>query len=459
MKIQYRITLIFVLLTIGMMLVVTTIEYYFANQDTFEDFYKRLEIRAVIASKIQFEEAGMTKSAFEDVRKQHLEKLPREKEYILPVANIQQHLAENGLKLPASFVNEAIAKGTARYRKGQVLYLAHLYRGSPQHIIIVSASNEFSDTYLYNLRRVIIFTILAVAIISGIIGLWFSKVILRPVSMLTRRMNEISGTQLHLRLESNGGTDEISKLTDTFNDMLNRLETTFETQKNFISNASHELNTPLTTIIGESEFALNKPRTQEQYQASMNTILAEAERLRKITGSLLHLAQTGYTTHSPEFEPLRADEILYIAKETVENIIPGCKIMIQMHLMPEDESKLWIRGSSQLLEIAFVNLLLNGCKYSMNQPVSVTLAAANKKVIVIIEDKGIGIPAKEIQYIYEPFFRASNTGKFNGYGIGLPLTRNIIRIHHGEMDVSSEENVGTRIKITLPLYSVDMWEA
>jgi signal transduction histidine kinase len=451
MKIHYRITLIFVLLTVGIVLAVNSIEYYFANQNTFEDFYKRLEIRAVIASKIQFEEAGMTKSAFEEVRRLHLEKLPHEKEYVFPVLGIEQQLAASGLRVPSQFINEAISKGSARYRDGNVLYLGHLYQGNPQHLIVVSATNEFIDSYLHNLRRAILFTILSAAIISGIIGIWFSNVILRPVRAITTRMNEISGTQLHLRLEGGGGNDEVSKLTDTFNDMLNRLETTFETQKNFVSNASHELNTPLTTIIGESEYALNKTRTPEEYQRSISAILSEAERLKKITGSLLHIAQTGYTTHAPDFETLRTDEILYTAKETVENIIPGCSIHINLTLMPEDESKLLIKGSLQLLEIAFVNLLLNGCKYSENKPVSVTLAAASKKVIIIIEDRGIGIPAKEIQYIYEPFFRASNTGKFNGYGIGLPLTRNIIRIHHGELEVTSEENVGTKIKVTLPL--------
>jgi signal transduction histidine kinase len=451
MNIQYRITLIFVLLTVGIVLVVNSIEYYFANQNTFEDFYKRLEIRAFVATKIQFEKGDMAKSAFEEIRKQHLEKLPQEKEYILPLQNIEQRAIQAGLQLPPVFFAEAIATGTARYRNGNVLYLGHLYQGAEKHIVILSATNEFIDSYLDNLRRAIVFTVLSAAIVSALIGLWFSKVIMRPVRVITKKMNEISGTQLHLRLDGGSGKDEISKLTDTFNDMLNRLETTFESQKNFISNASHELNTPLTAIIGESEFALNKLRTPADYQSSITVILTEAERLKKITNSLLHLAQTGYISKSPAFDLLRTDEVLYTVKETVENIIPGCRIYINLTLMPEDENKLLIKGNAQLLEIAFVNLLLNGCKYSQNKPVKVTLAAAHKKVIVIIEDEGIGIPAREIQYIYEPFFRASNTGKFNGYGIGLPLTRNIIRIHNGELDVTSEENIGTKIKVTLPL--------
>ena len=124
--------------------------------------------------------------------------------------------------------------------------------------------------------------------------------------------------------------------------------------------------------------------------------------------------------------------------------------------MPEDQAKLIIKGNQQLLELALVNIVINGCKYSMNAPVPITIAATHAKVIIMIEDQGIGIPADEIAYIYEPFFRASNTLKFNGYGIGLPLSRNIIRMHNGTLDVSSKENEGTTIKITLPLSHTEL---
>lgn len=452
MKIQHTIALRFTLLTLSIVLAVSSMEYYLANQNTFEDFYKRLEIRAIIAAKTKFEKDRLEKETFEELRTLHLETLPGEEEYFLPVSNLEKSVQESGLKLKQDFFNEAIYKGSARYRDHNIFYLGYLYNNDKgMNIVVLSARNEFIDTYLGNLRKVILLSIIATSLISLLIGLWFSKRMLKPIRLITEKMNDISANQLHLRLETANGSDEISQLSATFNNMLDRLEATFETQKNFISNASHELNTPLTAIIGESEYSLSKPREPQHYINSLTVILSEAERLKRITNSLLQLAQTGYNGKTQEFVQISLDEVIYQVKDTVDNIIPGNRVFINMELMPEDQGKLLIKGNQHLLELALVNIVINGCKYSRNEPVQIILAATNQKVIVVIEDKGIGIPSSEIAYIYEPFFRASNTGKFNGYGIGLPLSRNIIRMHNGTLEVTSEENVGTKIKITIPL--------
>ena len=107
-------------------------------------------------------------------------------------------------------------------------------------------------------------------------------------------------------------------------------------------------------------------------------------------------------------------------------------------------------GNFQLLELALTNIVSNAVKYSSNQPVSVALAATDTKNILIVRDHGIGIPPEDLPYIFSPFFRASNTGRFEGYGVGLPLTNNIIRMHKGEIIVSSHMNAGTEIRVVLP---------
>lgn len=450
MKIQYRIALLFAMLTVSIVLIVSVTEYYFANQNTFEDFYKRLEIRAVIAAKSRFEKEAMSKSTYDELRRLHLEKLPAEKEYFLDIDSQQEQIAV--LPLDKDFYKQAQLTGIARHREGNMFYYAYRYNDKDvSSIVIIAAKNEFIDAYLRNLRTIIVVSTISAIILSLMIGLWFSKIILQPISLITHKVQDISASQLHLRLPAGNGKDEISELTETFNNMLDRLETTFETQKNFISNASHELNTPLTTIIGESEYALSKQRSAEDYVRSMGVILNESERLKRITGSLLHLAQTGYTGKLQDFSMLRLDEVLYTVKETVDNIIPKNKVVIDLSLMPEDQQKLVVKGNQQLLELALVNIVINGCKYSLNKPVLVSLAATDTKLVITIEDNGVGIPKEEIAYIYEPFFRASNTGSFKGYGIGLPLSRNIVRLHNGELDVRSEENKGTTVKIKLPL--------
>lgn len=452
MTIRQKIILWFTLFSVCMVFALSILEYFIVNQNTFEDFYKRLEIRAIVAAKAQFEKEDMEKSAYEEIRKLHLETLPYEKEYFVE-ANTNEGLSSiKALGLEAAFYTEARERGSARFRNHDIFYMGYLYaEHNHEYIVIVSAKNEFIELYLTTLRRIIITSIIATMAISLLVGLIFSNVILKPLRIITQKMRDISANQLHLRLDTGKGKDEISLLSDTFNNMLDRLEATFETQKNFISNASHELNTPLTSIIGESEYILSKDRETEEYKRSLEVILKQAGRLEKITSSLLQLAQTGYNGEKQEFIELRLDEIIYKAKETADNIIPDNKVYIDLNLMPEDQNKLIINGNPQLLELALVNIILNGCKYSSNKPVLVALAATNENAVVIIEDEGIGIPEDEIAYIYEPFFRASNTVKFNGYGIGLPLSRNIIRMHGGQLEVTSQVNVGTKIKITLPL--------
>lgn len=264
------------------------------------------------------------------------------------------------------------------------------------------------------------------------------------------QVKSISSRNLHLRLNVEDNGDEINDLANTFNNMLDRLETAFETQNNFVSNASHELSTPLTAIIGEAELALNKERAADKYIYSLENILKEAGRLEHITKSLLHLAQTGFDGKKQQWEQIRTDELLFTVKHTVDKLHPGNQVEIDYSLFPEEEEKLQIPGNFQLLELAITNIIMNAVKYSDNASVSVALAATEKKNIIIVKDQGIGIPPEDLPYIFSPFFRASNTAKFKGYGIGLPLAMNIIRMHKGNIVVNSEVNHGTEIRVELP---------
>jgi signal transduction histidine kinase len=120
--------------------------------------------------------------------------------------------------------------------------------------------------------------------------------------------------------------------------------------------------------------------------------------------------------------------------------------------LPEDDSKVTVEGNGHLLKLAFSNVIINAFKYSNNNFVKVYIQPKKKSILVKVEDSGIGIPSTEIGHIYEPFFRASNSMRYEGYGVGLPLTKAIITLHKGEIHVTSEENIGTIVHITLPLY-------
>jgi signal transduction histidine kinase len=455
MKIQTKIAVLFATLAGGILLAVSLFIYYLTNQNTFEDFYKRLEIRAVIAAKVAFEKVETSADAFSQIRAEHLEKLPSEKEYFIRVDSLFYDYADKKkLELPDDYYQKIINYGKASLRHHNIFYSGIYYKvKGGDYIVIISAKNELSLQYLFNLRRALIICFAIAVVLSFTVGLAFSKEILKPIRKITSKAKDISAHNLHLRLDIKAGEDEIATLSATINNMLDRLETAFETQNNFVSHASHELNTPLTAIIGETEYVLSKPRDCDQYVQSLRSVQEEAEKLRRIIKSLLQLAQTGFGGKLVNIKRLRIDEMMYKVKQTVDNIIPNNQVFINHSLFPEDEKKLIIYASHQLLELALSNIVLNAVKYSSNSPVQFALAASNDAVIIMIKDTGIGIPKDELKYIYDPFFRASNTGHFKGYGIGLPLARNIIRMHQGELIVNSTENEGTEIQVVLPLPS------
>jgi signal transduction histidine kinase len=335
---------------------------------------------------------------------------------------------------------------------GDIFFAGIRYSGKAgDYLVIVSAANYYSTHHLAYLRNILLIGIVLASAVALFVAFVFSRQVFTPVKEITDKVKEISSQSLHLRLESGRVNDEIGELETTFNNMLDRLETAFETQNNFISNASHELSTPLTTIIGEAEVTLSKSRSETEYVESLTTILSEAERLEKITKSLLFLAQTGFAGKAQKFDKVRVDQLLWDVKSTIDKINPKNKVQINTSLMPESPEQLKIKGNEQLLHLALTNLVSNACKYSHNKPVTVSIGAAADKVIIVIKDTGVGIPDAELKFIYDPFFRASNVTEYEGYGIGLPLARNIVRMHTGELLVVSKINEGTTVQVTFPI--------
>jgi len=293
-------------------------------------------------------------------------------------------------------------------------------------------------------------------ILSYIAGSVLSQYILKPIRDITSSVKQIKANNLHSRLPEVRDNDVVSILISTFNTMLTRLETAFETQNNFISNASHELRTPLTIIIGEAELLLSGNDLDLESKTSVRTILAEAEKLHHILTSLLGLAQSGFDGKKQNWQQIRVDELVLNVADAVKKIDAQCVLDIDFSNLPEDESQLYTSGNINLLLLALSNIVMNGCKYSKNQPVKIKTKIENNSIVIKVRDNGIGIPEKDQQHVFEPFFRASNTSDYEGYGIGLPLTLNIIRLHKGSIGIRSQQDKGTEIQVFLPISTTDI---
>ena len=454
MKIQIKTMLILLTAFLTIILLFSGFVYLSVSNYSYEDFYKLLEIRAVTAAKVELDQQeGTAQADIKDLRNEFFEKLPQEQDRFFRIAPGESFIEEaKKVGLPVSFFNNVLKDGKAEYNNDGMFYKGIRYQSKQgEYVVVASAQNYFELHHSAYLRRTLVFAIIAAFLFSALIALYFLRFVFRPLRKITDQVQEISSENLHLRLDQNNNNDELAQLIRTFNNMLDRIETSFETQNNFVSNASHELRTPLTAIIGEADVTLSKIRKPEEYIETITVILDEAEKLDRKTKALLFLAQTGFNGKNQKFDKVRIDQLLWDVKETIEKINPRSNIHIDMSLLPENPAKLKVKGNEQLLHLALSNIISNACKYSDYKVVHVSIGASDQNVFIIIKDQGIGIPDAELKYIYDPFFRASNTLKYEGYGIGLPLTRNIIRIHNGEIIVSSIVQQGTTVQINLPV--------
>lgn len=455
MKIQTKTTILFTVITATIFLILNVTVYYFVKSFANNDFEKRLELRSKITAKVKFEEGELSTEAFKAIQKQYLERLPDQESFIFEM--LGNKLKDASLvpkEIPIKFINQIISNNgkTTLYENGFRHFAGLLYsdEGS-NYVVIASATNEYGRKMMQYLLYIKIFALIVATLIIYSVGLYFAKKTFQPIREVIDSVKTISDGNFHIRLKELDSSDEIAELTSTFNQMLNRLETAFEIQNNFISNASHELRTPLTAIVGEADLALAKPRSIEEYQQSLQQIILQAEKLQQLTKGLLALAQTGFDGKRQLWEMIRIDQLIFDVKDNCDAILPQNNIKIWLDKLPNNEEGISIKGNADLLKIAITNIVLNACKYSDNKEVTISLLINLQEAIIKIEDAGIGIPKEELKNIYDPFFRASNTKKYDGFGIGMPLSNNIIQLHKGSIAVQSSINVGTTVQISLPL--------
>jgi signal transduction histidine kinase len=451
MTLNTRLALLFAFLSAIIISLLSAFVWYFINDFAFEDFYKRLEARVNITAQMKVYKVENT-SAYAELRNQYLERLPAEKEHIIAADNDAKRTFDQKENLPLSFYKKIRKGEMSRYRNQNMFYAGKYFsNGSESKIVIVSARDPYGYRELKYLQKVLIIGLIFSVALSYLIGKKYSEYTFKPIRALIKKTKGINAENLHQRLDPIKGKDEIAEISETFNQMLDRLETAFETQNNFISNASHELRTPLTIISGEAELAIFRTANPgSEVQKSLLKIQSEAERLEHILTSLLGLAQSGFDGKKQRWEEIRLDELIWDVKSAIDLINPDNKIQIDFSKLPEDAELLKMSGNLNLLKLAITNVTNNACKYSDNRPVVLSLFILSNEIVISVKDQGIGIPEDELKHVFEPFYRASNTSNYSGYGVGLPLSLNIIRLHRGRIIIKTEEKSGTEMSIMLP---------
>jgi heavy metal sensor kinase len=325
--------------------------------------------------------------------------------------------------------------------------------GDP-YILQVGTSSEDMRAMMERLRVFILFIVPVLLALTALGGYFFVRRAFRPVVKIVDTVNSITSEDLSLRVESTGSKDEIGLLTDTFNNMIDRLEKSFQSIKEFSGNASHELKTPLTVIRGEIEVALRKARSAEEYKDVLSTILDETHYLQTIVNDLLFLSKIDSGSISFSLDQLSLDEPLLDSYE--ENCDFAKSKGVKIILNPIDP--VVIKGNRTLLRRMFSNLLQNAVKYTEEgEEIEIGLTRGEDRTRFVISDSGIGIPQKSLPYIFDSFFRVEHSrsdqpetgSETGGAGLGLTIVKRIVELHKGEIHVESKVGEGTTFTVNL----------
>lgn len=279
-------------------------------------------------------------------------------------------------------------------------------------------------------------------------GWWFSTRAIRPIKDISATAIKISTGDLSQRIPTPESADELGQLASVLNSTFTRLEASFAQQARFTSDAAHELRTPLSVMLAQTQSTLNRERTAPEYRETLEACQRAAQRMRRLTESLLELARLDA---GAEITRKRLD-LAAAAQSGIEMVNPLAdqkRIAIRANL--EEANCL---GDLDQLTLVVTNLLSNAVHYNREGgEIHVTTRHENRNAILTVKDNGLGIAAEDLPLIFERFYRAdkSRSQADGRMGLGLAITKSIVEKHGGKIDVESKHDSGTTFTIRLPL--------
>lgn len=306
------------------------------------------------------------------------------------------------------------------------------------------------ETQTFIIAAIILFATNLISIIIIIVVGWKnSKKVLSPIDVMTKTVKNININDLNIRLDIGESKDELKELAETFNEMIDRIEAAYTEQNRFVSDASHELRTPISVIQGYADLLDRWGKEDKKVlQESIDAIKSEAHSMKDLIEKLLFLARGDKNTQ-------KLNKRNFFMDELIKEIIKETKLINQEHeILNESNIRVEMYGDRSMIKEAIRIFIDNSLKYTPREGiVKINTYSGNNEIKVFIEDSGIGIGKDDIAHIFDRFYRVdkSRTKNSGGTGLGLSIAKWIIGKHKGTITVESKLNEGTKIFIALPL--------
>lgn len=319
--------------------------------------------------------------------------------------------------------------------------------------VIALQSLHAREEMLEDIRATFAWTIPLALLLASAGGYFLARKSLAPVVAMSSQAGRIGATNLHERLAVQNERDELGHLAQSFNSLLDRLNESFERQRRFMADASHELRTPVAILRGEAEVALSQQsRSLEEYRESLGVLHHEAERLTHIVEDLFTLTRADAGQYPLQPRDFYLEELVSECVHSARTLALAKKISLNF----EEAAESPIRADESLLRRMILNLLDNAIKYTPEAGhVTVACRRAGDEYVLSITDTGVGIPADLQPRIFERFFRADKARSRSendggGAGLGLSISRWIAEAHHGLLKLTRSDSRGSTFTAYLP---------
>jgi hypothetical protein len=322
---------------------------------------------------------------------------------------------------------------------------------TPQLILQIAVPMSLLETQVKSRLALFQLGLPAVLLISILGGLLVSSRALAPVTRMIETAKSIDANELDQRVPVPAANDEIKRLALTLNEMLARIEEAFRSQERFVSDASHQLLTPLTIIQSELEMLSKGPRSEQEIEAFLESTQQEINALSRIVQDMLLLARVDAGLGALNLQTLNLDEVVTDALVRCEKAAKKNAIRLVFDLTGDAEFRGPVRADPDLLENLFINLIENAIKYSpRGQVVRIELKWSKDDIDVFVEDHGVGVPPSDMPFIFERFRRAHGADRqAPGFGLGLAISRKIAQLHQAELTAENRPEGGARFHLKM----------
>ncbi|MEZ0486171.1 sensor histidine kinase [Fibrella aquatica] len=446
MTIHKRLALRFTGLVSSILMLTFVSIYAFCWYFVSSDFYSRLDRKAIttVDLLIRHRIDAQLIRRLSDLRK---DQLPNQKITVFDQRDSIIYASNRPLSVPitTTLLTDIREKGKKDFRRGSYYLLGiRFMTSSGQFVVVASAQNDSGDEFLRRLLLALIALFCLIVLITAVSGWAFAGDALKPMQQIDETVGAIFPNNQDDRLYVSTDEDEISRLSTTINQLLDRVAESFRLQRMFVANVSHELKNPLTQISSQLEVSLLNEREPESYRQTIRSVLDDVGELTALTHELLQLSQVNEEDANRMLtNTVRLDELVWDVRDEVAGIHPRYQITVQLGTLPDDPDQLTIQGNRTLLVTALKNLVENACKFADDGQALVQTHFNERSVEIRISNSGQPIPEADLPYIFQPFYRSRQTADVRGYGVGLSLVDRIIRLHGGHVSGTSSPGEST----------------